>query len=211
MLLNADEAHSSKSVGTEYRVVQIHPEELNRIGREVGTSKNEACRFSYPVLRNPLLFRSLVSLHLELELHASSLELESKLNWTVALLLRRHRKDRSSSEPARRVALRVRMVQDYLRNHLNENTSLTDLASIAKMSPYHLIRVFARQIGVPPHEYQTQLRVARAKRLLETGREISHVALDTGFFDQSHLTRNFKRIVGVPPGTYLSRRNIVQD
>ena len=210
MLLNADEAHSSKSVRTEYRVVQIHPDMLMRIGREVGT-KTEVYCFSNPVLRDLLTFRSLLNLHIELELNASSLELESRLVSTVGSLLLRQNKNHSSYRPLGKEFSRVRRVQDYLRYHSSENISLAQLTSIAQLSPYYLIRVFARQVGVPPHEYQTQLRIARAKRLIETGHAISHVALVTGFFDQSHLTRNFKRIVGVPPGTYLTRRNIVQD
>ena len=51
MLLNADEAHSSKSVGTEYRIIRISPKELGRIGFEgrfdyaaIGTVVNLAAR-----------------------------------------------------------------------------------------------------------------------------------------------------------------------
>jgi AraC-like DNA-binding protein len=56
------------------------------------------------------------------------------------------------------------------------------------------------------YEYLTQVRVARAKRLLSQGYAIAQVAQKTGFADQSHLTRQFKRFVGVTPGKYGSSR-----
>ena len=51
----------------------------------------------------------------------------------------------------------------------------------------------------------TQIRIERAKTLLTRGWPVAHVAVETGFFDQSHFTRRFKRIVGVTPGQYLNQ------
>jgi AraC-like DNA-binding protein len=75
-----------------------------------------------------------------------------------------------------------------------------------QLSPFHLLRVFRAAVGLPPHAYQIQLRVARAKELLRAGMPIAAVAVEVGFVDQSHLTRHFKRLVGVPPGRYRVRR-----
>ena len=211
MLLNADEAHSSKSVGTEYRVIQIHPEALNRIGDEVVGRKIGTIFFSTPIVKDSLSFGHLLNLHLKLERNAPCLEHESQLITTIGLLLRRQSKNHFSFQRPGKEFRRVKLIQDYLKAHYAENVSLAQLSSIANLSPFYLLRVFSRQVGVPPHEYQTQLRIARAKRLIETGHSISQAALETGFFDQSHLTRNFKRIVAATPGAYLSRRNIVQD
>ncbi len=64
------------------------------------------------------------------------------------------------------------------------------------------LRVFCKQVGLPPHAYLVQTRVARAKVLLSMRLPIAQVAADTGFTDQSHLNRHFKRIVGVTPRQY---------
>ena len=105
----------------------------------------------------------------------------------------------------------IKLVRDYLKSHYAENVSLAQLTSIANLSPFYLLRVFHNQVGFPPHEYQTQVRIAHARKLLLEGKSISQAALETGFCDQSHLSRNFKRIVGSTPGQYLSQSNIVQD
>ena len=70
------------------------------------------------------------------------------------------------------------------------------------MSPFHLSRAFRQAIGLPPHAYQTKLRLARAKTLLAQGYEAGYVASETGFFDQSHFTQQFKRHYLMTPGNY---------
>src|SRR5205085_7810988 len=105
----------------------------------------------------------------------------------------------------------VNRAREYLAEHYAENVSLNRLAAIAGLSPFHFSRLFSEQFGLPPHAFQTQLRVLWAKALLLQGWPIPHVASQTGFADQSHLTRHFKRLVGVPPGQYQSGSKNVQD
>jgi len=96
----------------------------------------------------------------------------------------------------------VRIARDYLHRHAFDEVSLDRLAFIAGVSAFHLTRLFVRHAGFPPHRYQLQLRVARARELLALGVPIGEAALQTGFVDQSHLHRQFKRYAGVPPGRY---------
>jgi AraC-like DNA-binding protein len=56
---------------------------------------------------------------------------------------------------------------------------------------------------MPPHEYQVQVRIMKAKTFLRLGRSISETASLVGFVDQSHFTRHFKRLVGITPGKFL--------
>jgi AraC-like DNA-binding protein len=90
----------------------------------------------------------------------------------------------------------------HLRTHVAQNVSLDELAAVARLSKYYLLRAFAREHGVTPHVYQMLLRVARAWRLIGEGLPISRVAYDTGFADQSHLTRRFAELHGVTPGRW---------
>lgn len=69
------------------------------------------------------------------------------------------------------------------------------------MSRYALVRRFKAEIGLPPHTYQTALRVQLAKRLIEAGARPVDAALRAGFTDQSHLNRHFRRI-GMTPAVY---------
>jgi AraC-like DNA-binding protein len=99
--------------------------------------------------------------------------------------------------------LAVRRTKQFLDEHYAERVSLHQLASLTRLSAYHLNRSFCRKIGMPPHEYQVQVRIMQAKSLLRHGRSIAETASRVGFADQSHFTRHFKRSVGVTPGKFL--------
>ena len=132
----------------------------------------------------------------------STLEWESRLFSVLSKLVTRHsRSHRTSNITVDKPA--IERLKNYLQAHYSENISLSDLSKIAGLSPYHLCRTFSEVVGLPPHRYQTQLRIDRAKKLLLAGRSILYTASQVGFFDQSHFSRHFKRIVGVSPKKYL--------
>ena len=80
--------------------------------------------------------------------------------------------------------------------------TLDSLANVSGLPKPRFLRSFRRITGLPPHAYQVQLRVNRARRLIVEGAEISAAAVSAGFSDQSHLNRHFTRLVGMPPGAY---------
>lgn len=105
----------------------------------------------------------------------------------------------------------VKQIRDYLQDNYAENVSLTQLAQIVDRTPAHLVRVFSAKVGLPPHVYQTQVRIARAKILLMQGYAAVDVAQAAGFADQAHFSRQFKRLNGVTPKTYQQNIKNVQD
>jgi AraC-like DNA-binding protein len=105
----------------------------------------------------------------------------------------------------------VRRSRQFLNEHYADRVSLGQLASLTGLSAYHLNRSFRRALGIPPHEYQLQLRINKAKSLLRLGRSISETAFLVGFVDQSHFTRHFKRSVLLTPGQFLRQSKNVQD
>ena len=97
----------------------------------------------------------------------------------------------------------IRRVKDCLESRYAENVTLQELASVANLSPFHLIRVFREEVGLPPHAYQTRLRLNHARALLGRDVTIGEAALRAGFFDQSHFTNHFRKVFGYPPGVHL--------
>lgn len=88
---------------------------------------------------------------------------------------------------------------------LDREVKLVDLARLAGVDECHLVRVFRRTYGMPPHAYHVQRRVNRARELLRGGMAPAEVADAVGFSDQSHLTRHFTKLIGTPPGRYRVR------
>ncbi len=97
----------------------------------------------------------------------------------------------------------VRRARDYLHAHVADSVTLRELAAVAGLSMHRLARTFGAQVGMPPHAYQVQLRVLRAKQLLEAGHSIGETAATCGFYDQAHLTTQFRRRIGVTPGHFV--------
>ena len=94
------------------------------------------------------------------------------------------------------------VVKAYLEDHYWETISLETMAAQAKLSKFHLIRVFDRCYGMPPHAYVMQLRMSQAKEMLRDDMDILDIALSLGFYDQSHFANTFKQYVGVTPRAY---------
>jgi transcriptional regulator GlxA family with amidase domain len=65
------------------------------------------------------------------------------------------------------INMKVHDVQDYLVENINGETSVAVLASIAKMSPRNLTRMFKDTTGTTIHEYLTQIRLDTSKPLLQ--------------------------------------------
>jgi AraC family transcriptional regulator len=83
---------------------------------------------------------------------------------------------------------------------------LTSLAQIARLSPYHFLRVFDGLTGTTPHQYLLRARLRRAAvRLREEPARIIEIALGCGFGDVSNFNRAFRAEFGVSPRTYRSR------
>lgn len=91
----------------------------------------------------------------------------------------------------------------FVREHLTEPITLSQVAREAGLSRFHFCRLFRQQVGLPFHEYLHGLRIDRAKVLLADRRlTVTEVAYAIGFNDLSHFDRVFNRIVGVSPSRY---------
>ncbi len=109
----------------------------------------------------------------------------------------------SATPPSPRRAPRaVRRARAFLHDALADRITLDDLAEYAALDKFHLVRAFRSEVGLPPYEYLTHLRVSRARELLRRGMIVAEAAQAVGFYDESQLHRHFRRIVGVAPGAY---------
>jgi AraC-like DNA-binding protein len=207
--------HAGVPTGWQYRMFYPSVSLLQQAQAELGRS-SWIPYFPTAVISDPGLARQLHSLHMALERAESRLESESRFLYTFAQLIARHADCRSclpaplSHQPDHQTDHQtVRLVRDYLDAHSAESVGLDQLAALTQLKPLRLLRLFQRQIGLPPHAYLVQLRVERAKALLRTGLPIAQVAYDTGFTDQSHLNRHFKKLTGITPGQYVTGCKLV--
>lgn len=108
--------------------------------------------------------------------------------------------------PATPGSSRLRRVQELIEHNCEQALRLDELASAAQMSRYQLLRAFRQAFGMTPHAWQVDLRIQRARRLLDQGMSLADAALQLGFADQSHFQRAFKERVAATPGEYRRGR-----
>ena len=116
----------------------------------------------------------------------------------------------TSSRSSRQMLMddrRMRRVIEFMRERLEHDIGLEQLAGVACLSPFHFARTFRDVTGQPPHRYLSNLRMERAKVLIAANRQpLCDVALASGFSSQANFTRAFKQSVGVTPLDYRKVR-----
>ncbi len=96
----------------------------------------------------------------------------------------------------------LQLVLDHMEIHLGSKNSVPELATMARCTPDHFIRLFREATSTTPHQYLIERRLQRAVQLLANGERPSDVATILGFYDASAFTRAFKRRFSVPPSEY---------
>jgi AraC family transcriptional regulator len=104
----------------------------------------------------------------------------------------------------------------WIDAHSHEQVDLGGAARQAGLSPFHFLRLFAKVVGVTPHQYLVRSRLRHAARLLaDNDRPIADIAFDVGFADLSNFVRTFHRAAGVSPRSFRKAakgdRKIFQD
>jgi AraC family transcriptional regulator len=103
---------------------------------------------------------------------------------------RQKRRRRDLVEAARRL----------LARRFREPLTLTEMAGVLGVSPFHLSRVFHEGTGSTLHAYRNSLRLAAALEAVRDPRvDLTTVALDLGYSSHSHFTSAFRRRFGLPP------------
>ncbi|MFJ7728617.1 AraC family transcriptional regulator [Neobacillus sp. NPDC097160] len=91
----------------------------------------------------------------------------------------------------------------FIHQNYNQKLGLNTLAQIENYNPTYYLEWFYKNTGKTPYQYITEIRVKKAKELLEQT-DLSHleIAIQIGFEHQSSFTRVFKKIEGITPSLY---------
>lgn len=197
--VNPGEMHDGTPVAGQpraWRMLYIDPAFVARTLAEDLAGEPEIVR---PALHDPALACRIARLFARLTASPpDALEAEEGVVRTLAHLLDRHGA-RSLPRPAPPAVARA---LNRLTDAPERAVTLSELAALAGVGRFQLLRGFAHAVGATPHAYLLQQRVRLARRLLVAGCSPAAAAAAAGFADQSHLTRAFRRQLGVTPARY---------
>ncbi|MDP4503109.1 AraC family transcriptional regulator [Nonomuraea turcica] len=207
MAFNPDDphdGHAANALGFTYRMIHIAPGLVADALQDATGHRTGLPLFTAPVAADPALATTLRALHVALlDPGAPALRRDELLTATIARIVHRTATKPlpGPAEPSRSTAI-ARQARQLLHDRMTDDLSIDDLARSTDTSRYTVYRAFQAEYGLPPSDYQRQLRLRRARDLIATGTPISEAANATGFADQSHLTRWFTRYFGLTPGAY---------
>jgi AraC-like DNA-binding protein len=158
------------------------------------------------------------------ELGQAALEGESDLGldevgmWLASRLvgIATERKTAATAQITARDRCRAVDAAAWIEAHSADEVDLASAAAEVGLSPFHFLRLFARVLGVTPHQYLVRARLRRAARLLAGDADsITDVAYRVGFGDLSNFVRTIHKAAGVSPRRFRQaargERKILQD
>ena len=204
-LFNPGEVHTGRAPegrSWSYRAFYPSAELMRRAAADLCRRPVPTPTFKDCIVTDRPMADLVLNAHGSLEEPLSSLERDCRITTMLSELIRRHACERPVVGRPGREHAAVRRARDYILANAAHNFSLHELAAASHLSPYHLIRVFKKEVGLSPFAYLIQARIDMAKALLRKGHIVGRIATECGFADQSHLHRAFRQRVGVPPGHY---------
>jgi len=217
-MVNPGEVHTGETCtenGWEYLNILPTPDLLAKTQHAMDMPV-KSVYFPTPVIADKPAVNALQRFALAVVQALPAMEVEQKWFTLCENLFSRHA-EKNRELKALPLPHAISQAREVLDSHISDNLSLSALAKICAVSPFHLARSFTHYVGVPPHAYHLQKRIAHAKTLIQRGdHPLAEVAVATGFADQAHMTRLFRRYHGATPGQFQikfidSRKNIQDD
>ncbi|HBG4072221.1 TPA: AraC family transcriptional regulator [Clostridioides difficile] len=203
LLFNPFDSHTCEQIDDkvlDYRCINIKPEIMKKTVFEI-TDKNYLPKFNQPVIFRSELVPLLQELHYIIMEEELDFKKEELFFFLIEQLIEEHTEPNLQSN-LENTNIEIQAVCDYLENNYAEHIVLDELSTIAGMNKYSLLRNFTKLKGITPYRYLENIRVNKAKKLLEKGVEPIDAAIQTGFVDQSHFTNFFKNFIGLTPKQY---------
>jgi AraC-like DNA-binding protein len=203
---NPGEMHDGRPLACEaraWRMVYVEPEVMASLASEAAESHAEVT-LALPVLSDAPMRAAVLQLHANLAQwqagRQDALACEEALVQACRHLLARNSTHSAKQEPE--APANLERARQRLADDLQVAPTLAELAALAGLSRYQVLRRFAATYGVPPHTWLMQRRAEHARALIRQGSGLAQAAAASGFADQSHMTRIFARQFGFTPGAW---------
>ena len=140
------------------------------------------------------------------EADLTDLYAESICLFVATRVLDLSRADLAREQPATGSRARMAILDDYLRAHIGKPVSIEELAGLAGLSRFHLIRSFRDAFGQTPYQYFLRLRMDAARHLLRTtDLQVAEIGRRVGFSSSTQFVKMFRALEGATPGSLRQR------
>jgi AraC-like DNA-binding protein len=200
LVFNPAEPHSGRMARSKrwlYRGLYLTAPALETVAGTLGI--DTVPYFTTNVFADADLIAAFESLHRALQQGTDALLEREKLVASFGGLFRRHGASGKKIPVVNRNDHAVATLKALMGERYAEPIMLEEMGRVVDLTPFQLIGLFKRTVGLTPHAYLTQVRLKAAIREMRRGTSIAQAALAAGFYDQSALTTHFKRAYGITP------------
>ncbi len=205
---NPQELHSGNSQSWDNHYLYPNIELIQDLYFEI-YYENKIPIFESHIIKDIILYKKLYKVFRSFYLKKDKLILETYIVNALSYLIINHCQKAKSLNNYFDNTKIISQSLEFINDSLNEIISLDNLASNVKLSKYHFLRVFKKELGITPHQYILNQKIENAKNFISKGYSIIDAALEVGFNDQSHFNRNFKRFYDYSPTLLIKNRNFI--
>lgn len=101
--------------------------------------------------------------------------------------------------PRKDLTERIISAKQFIDHHYAKNIDLEAICKEAYISKYHFIRLFKRYYGRTPHQYLAEVRVKKAKKLIQNGMTVRGACFSVGYNSVTSFSSLFKKMNGTAP------------
>ncbi|QFI38347.1 AraC family transcriptional regulator [Moritella marina ATCC 15381] len=208
--LNPDEAHNGDNItlgGYQSHVMALPVDYVNAISREMNQSETF---FNAPLVNNTRLSNAFLHLHQLLTTEQSGrlkLQIETTMIAFITELFIHNGgiPVEQYSSTKKLSTQQLNYIRTLFHDEPSQSFQLDALAQNLDLSKFQFLRQFKQSMGMTPHAYLKRVRLEYAKKALMKGGNLSDVAYQVGFFDQSHFNKAFKNAYLITPSHFQRR------
>ena len=96
----------------------------------------------------------------------------------------------------------IKKLLQFIDEKYADNIGLNELAMLVNMNPAYLSILFRDEVGMSYVKYLTDLRMKKARELLEEGMKVAEVSEKVGYYNYRYFCEIFKKYQGRTPNEY---------
>ena len=207
-VINPGEIHYGNSDSWKYTNFYPSIELVSEVYEQIFFEKKIPV-FDKHIIEDINLYNLLFNFFFSAYENQDKLNIEINLINALSYLIKNYTTSSKNYEPLFDDKIIVKNSIEFIKDSIETNISLDELALNSQLSKYHFLRVFKKQMGLTPHQYILTQRVQKGKELVLKGTKLNEVASAVGFADQSHFIRSFKKIYGYLPSQLQEDSNFI--
>lgn len=208
MVIQPGEVHTGEAVqrdeGWDYCAFYPSASLVNEVAESIIGGSGELNFGAEGMRYDPALAQQMLQASAVMQQSPDAVEKECALYQILNTLIRQHGERTLKGVQKNALRADIRQAIDFLHSHYHQPLAVSEIAAVAGLSEFHFMRTFQKLTGLSVHQYLTQIRLVRAKRLLSLGLDAAQTANDVGFFDQSHFIKKFRIHFGITPGAFAA-------